>query len=157
MEDVTGYLLSITAAAIVCGVIRFLIGKDRPGGKIVHMICGVFMAVTVLSPVMDFRMEDLVAHVESYIQDGNIYVQEGVRKSETEMSQIIKQQLEAYILDEALRLSLDVTAEVTLQDDSSFLPERVYLTGDASPYGKQSLSAYMETTLGIARENQVWT
>lgn len=156
MGTIREYLLSITAAAIICAVVRQMFGKDRPIGKLIKIISGLFMVVTVLSPLLEFRLDDWIGQTEDLVVQGDPYVEEGVSHAESAMSDIIKQQLEEYILDEAERLCVKIRAEVTLRDDGTFTPEGVVLKGEISPYSKQALSEYIVQTLGITEENQKW-
>lgn len=157
MDDVAGYLLSITAAVIVCAIAKHLIGEKNTSGKLVKVICGVFIAVTIIAPIVDFRIDKYIENVEQYLSDGTACADMGTQMAETEMADIIKQQMEAYILDEADRLSVKLTADIRLSEDGSMLPEEVVINGAVSPYNQKVLSEYIEERLGISRENQTWT
>ena len=157
MGAITEYLISITAAVLVCAAAKYLMGDKTPIGKLVKVICGVFTAITVISPLTDFKIQDITDKIESYISYGDGYVLAGTEYAEKTMEEIIKQQIETYILDEADKLSADIQASVTLCLDRSYMPHSVKLSGAVSPYQKKLLSEYMEDTLGIAKENQQWT
>ncbi len=156
MGAVREYLLSITAAVLVCSTLKFLLGEKSATGKRMKLICGLFLAATVFSPLITFRFDEMVDLDELGI-DENSYVEEGKQMAQDAMKDIIKSQLEAYIFHEAESVSADLKVEVFLQNGNSYLPGKVVLTGAVSPYQKKVLSEYMETTLGIPRENQVWT
>ena len=156
MGAVREYLLSITAAVLVCSIVRFLMGEKSATGKLIKLICSLFLAATVLAPLLTFRFDDMIDMDELGI-DENSYVEEGKQMAQEAMKDIIKTQLEAYIYHEAQNVSANLKVEVFLRNDASFLPGKVVMTGAVSPYQKKVLSEYMETTLGISRENQVWT
>ena len=157
MGAITEYLISITAAVLICAAAKHLIGDKTSIGKLLNVICGVFTAITVISPLTDFEIQDITDKIESYISNGEGYVFAGTEYAENTMEEIIKQQIETYILDEADKLSADIQATVILSSDQSYIPHSVKLSGAVSPYQKKLLSEYMEDTLGIAKENQQWT
>lgn len=157
MDGVAEYLLSITTAVIVCAIAKHLIGQKNPSGKLVKVICGVFIAVTIISPIVDFRIDKYTDNVEQYLSDGTACVDMGTEMAKTEMADIIKKQMEAYILDEADRLSVKISADICLSMDDSIQPEKVVINGAVSPYNQKVLSEYIEDRLGISRENQTWT
>lgn len=47
MESIRQYLLSITAAAVICSLITGIMGKKGTYAAIVRMLCGLFMAITM--------------------------------------------------------------------------------------------------------------
>ena len=157
MGAITEYLISITTAVLICAAAKYMIGDKTPMGKLVKVICGVFTAITVISPLTDFKIQDITDKIESYISYGDGYVLAGAEYAENTMEEIIKQQIESYILDEADRLSADIQASIIMCSDQSYIPHSVKLSGAVSPYQKKVLSEYMEDTLGIAKENQQWT
>lgn len=157
MDGVAGYILNIIAAVIVCTVAKHLIGDKNPSGKLIKVICGVFIAVTMIAPVVDFRIDRYIDNVEQYISEATACADTGNQIAEKEMTDIIKQKMEAYILDEADRLSVKLSADISLSQDGSMLPEKVVINGAVSPYNQKVLSEYIEERLGICRENQIWT
>ena len=88
--------------------------------------------------------------------DANSYVQEGVAVSKNYTADIIKTQTEAYILDKATRMGLEISVEVELNEDNGSIPCRSKITGVLSPYAKEALGSYLEDNLGISKENQDW-
>jgi hypothetical protein len=72
------------------------------------------------------------------------------------MGDIIKSKTEAYILNEARKMELDITVEVELSDADPPAPCRVFIKGTASPYKKTVLGRYISDNLGIPQENQQW-
>jgi len=60
-------------------------------------------------------------------------------------------------LDKANRMGLQISVEVELDDKRGNIPCGVTVTGKLSPYARTALGAYMEETLGIAKEKQKWS
>lgn len=156
MGKIAEYMLCITAAGILCAVIRSVLDPSTAIGKIVKVICGVFMAVTLLSPLMGLDLEYISDYLKEYKTISASATEEGTQMAYEELSGIIKQQTQSYILDKALDLGLDVDVEVKLTDSDPPTPYQVILTGTASPYKKQMLSQYITENLGITQENLKW-
>ena len=87
---------------------------------------------------------------------GDVYVSEGKSMAANQVADIIKSQSEAYILDKANRMGLEISVEVELDNDNNSIPSSVCISGNISPYAKKVLSEYITDCLGIAKENQKW-
>lgn len=156
MDAIAEYVLSITAAALLCAVVKHIVGEDHSAGKIIKTVSGIFMAVTLLSPIVNFSFDN----VENYFDDFQVTAQEisenGTQMADDALADIIKQRTEAYILDEAERLGLQLQVEIILSDSQPPVPSSVTVTGEISPYHKNSLSQFISANLGISGENQRW-
>ena len=74
------------------------------------------------------------------------------------LAAIIKSKTEAYILDKAQELGLDVSADVTVEMKSAYpYPAFVQITGAFTPQQQEALTRYIEENLAIGKEQQVWT
>ena len=78
----------------------------------------------------------------------------GEKLARDSMADIIKEETEAYILDKAADLHVNLHVEVTVGEDN--LPTAVTLSGEASPYARRQIQAIIANDLGIAKENQKW-
>ena len=72
------------------------------------------------------------------------------------LARIIQEKTEAYILDKAGQLGLQLQAEVSVSETEEPVPWAVVLSGEVKPDQKRRLEAILEQELGIARENQQW-
>lgn len=156
MEGVRSYLLSITAAAVIIALLRQITGDKSALGKILKIITGVFMIVTVISPLLQFRIQDIDRFIQNFQLSSQYAVDQGAHMATEEISQIIKQQTEAYILDEASKMGMEMSVEVKLSDSNPPQPCFVTLQGAVSPYQKKHLSQHITEYLGISQENQQW-
>ena len=95
--------------------------------------------------------------MRSYNDDAQQAIQSGVADTSNTLKQIIKDKTEAYILDKAASLGVDLQVDVILSDTAPPLPVEVLLIGAASPYAKAQLSTMIADELGIAKEAQRWT
>ena len=156
MQAVAEYLLSITAAGIVCAVVRNFLGGKHTSGKIIQAVTGVFMAVTIFSPVLRFRIDDLADYFQEFRFSAEDVVESGREMASDAMADIIKQQTESYILDKAASIGAKVDIEVKMSDTNPPVPKEVILSGSISPYDKSILQQYITANFSIPEENQKW-
>lgn len=156
MEEVRAYILSVTAAAILCAIVSTLAGKGGSLGSLMKLMTGVVLSMVIISPLakisvgnLDRYLDDLNLSATSAVEAGTVATQEAI-------SNRIKAGVEAYILDKAAQLSLDVTVEVTLTEDGTMVPAAVVLEGAVSPYAKSRMETILKDDLGIPVEAQTW-
>lgn len=150
------YVLSVVAAAIVCAVVRVFLNKKTAIGHISGLLSGILMAITVLAPLGNITFNGISEFWDDLSGDAEKYVLQGAFIAENEKADIIKDQSEAYILDKANRMGLQITVEVELDGQNGNIPHSVVVSGNVSPYAQMQLGSYMEQNLGIAKENQKW-
>lgn len=149
-------MLRVVVAAIVCAVTRALLGKKTAIGRIAGLVSGILMAITVISPFGNITFDGISDFWDDLSDDANKYVLEGTSLAEKQQADIIKSQSEAYILDKANRMGLQIAVEVELDGRNGNIPCGVVISGNVSPYGQTQLESYIADTLGIAKENQIW-
>lgn len=118
------------------------------------LICGLFLAYTVLSPISRVDFSNLPDFSLGYMGDAEDAAAMGENLARDSMADIIKEETEAYILDKAADLHANLHVEVTVGEDN--LPTAVTLSGEASPYARRQIQAIIANDLGIAKENQKW-
>lgn len=152
MEALRLYIISVVAAALLCGIVTGLMPQGR-ASQIIRMVCGLFLAYTVLAGLTGLDLQipdwDVLA-----VTDARQAAALGESLGEAALTQVIKEQTEAYILDKAAVLGLSLEVEVSL--DESQVPQSVVLEGQAFPYERQQLQNTIARELGIAKENQQW-
>lgn len=156
MDAVRDYFLSVTAAALICGVLSSILDGKGAAGKIVKLICGLFLAFTVIRPVADIEIEDFALFTSDISQEAQAAVSAGEEFVQDSLASIIKEETEAYILDKAQALDAVLEAEVTVSSDPQPVPIGVRIKGNVSTYIKFQLQSIIEADLGIAKENQLW-
>ena len=114
------------------------------------------MAITILSPVVNISFSHITDYLNGLSAEGNFYSNSGKTLAEESMATIIKEQSEAYILDKANRMDLDIAVEVALDESNNSIPCAVTITGNISPYAKEVIGSYIEENLGISKEQQMW-
>ena len=153
MGAVKEYLISITAAAIISGIVTGLTKKSGSISAIIRLLSGLFMAVTILYPFIDLRLDEFQFYLDQMSLDAGSAADFGKDAAETEIKQIITERSRAYILEKANALGADLEIEVFLQDR---IPASVQISGAVSPYAKLQLSQYITANLGISPEDQLW-
>ena len=156
MNSIKAYVLRIIIVAVVCSITSSLLKEKTASGKMVNLLCGILMAITILSPIVSISFRNVTDFYYDISTNAERYVNDGKTAAQEEAANIIKSQTEAYILDKAKSMGLEVAVEVELDDDDS-IPCGVIITGAISPYLKGVLAAYIEETIGISKENQQWT
>lgn len=154
--ELKGYILSIVSAAVVCAAAKVLLDKKTAIGRIAGMLCGIFMVITVIAPLREITFSGITEYMEGLTCDADTYVQEGKSMYQIHTADIIKTQTEAYILDKATRMGLEISVEVELDENSGNIPCGAVVTGGLSPYAREVLGSYMEDSLGISKEKQLW-
>ncbi len=156
MGSLQQYLLSVTGAALICGVVLRLLPKKGTAATMGKMLAGMFLAFTVIRPwgnIQLNRLEDFTGDLQVEAAQA---VQAGKYETFSSLQSIIKDRCEAYILDKANALGLQLTVEVTLSTDEIPVPVAVRLQGNAGPYAKARLADRIQEDLGIDKEHQVW-
>ena len=150
----TGYILSVTCAAVLAAILRTIAGEGAMG-KLTKLLSGLFLAVTVLSPLVKIEIPDPARWLEDYMAEGEAAAQTGEVMAKEYSASIISAELEAYILDKAAELGCTVTAEVRLNDGG--LPASVTLSGSVSTADKAALPRMLVRELGIGEEAVIWS
>ncbi len=156
MEALRDYIISVTAVTMICAVAAALT-RNAPAKELVRMLSGLVLTIAVIAPALDLDFSQWIAFSDTYAQAGKAVASEGEILAQSAMSDIIKAEAEAYILDKAAAAGMEIQVEVLLSDGQIPVPIQAVLTGAASPYGRQRLSQILETELGITKENQKWT
>lgn len=156
MDQIRQYLLCVCAAAILCGIANGIIEKKGSYSSVLKLITGLILALTVISPLVKIQWADVTQYVEGMTSDADDAVADGEAMAYEAEAAIIKSQTEAYILDKAASMGLNIEVEVTLSSSDPPLPCAVSVKGSVSPYSKALLSQYISEELGISEENQQW-
>lgn len=157
IEDIRNYLFSVVAAALICGIVKRLLGDKGIQGAVAKLLTGIFLALTVVSPLKKVSVGHLTDIMEDYRKDGLSAAAMGEEMTRQALAQSIKAKSEAYILDKAAALEVTLEVEVEVTDEDLPVPCQVYMKGRVSPYAKNKLSGIITDDLGIEKEHQIWT
>lgn len=148
----TGYLWRVICAAVLCALVGSL-GDGGTGRGVRRLTAGLFLALTVLSPLGNVDLPDFdLSRLEA---DADAAVRAGTDQARAAENAIITEALEAYIWNKAVELGLELQVRVTL--DEAGMPRTVELTGMASPLEREELGSSIARELGIGKEAQIWT
>lgn len=156
MEQLREYVISVVAAAIIVGVVSGLLHKKDMSAVLIRMIGGLFLAFTVVRPVVSLDIGDIGSYIAAFSETGADAVEEGENLADDAYRLYIKSETEAYILDKADDYGAELAVEVTLDDGDIPVPVGIRIEGSVSPYAKACLREMMEKDLGILEEDQLW-
>lgn len=156
MDGIRQYLLSVIASAMICGMITGLLGKKGTYPSVVKMLCGLFVSITIISPIKQIQFSDYKANLHHLSKDANEIVEQSKINTQNAVAKLIEEKVEAYILKRADELDLQISVDVILDTADSYTPKTIIIYGAASASAKQSLQEMIIKELGIAKENQVW-
>jgi uncharacterized protein YgbK (DUF1537 family) len=150
MEHIREYLVSVTAAALLVGIIRCLAGNKG----LIHLISGIFLLLTLIRPITEISLTDMTRLHEKIQNEAVRASDQGEDYAEAAMTRHIKEQCQAYILDKANAFGAQIHADFTL--NAQMVPEACTIQGEVTSYAKQQLSKILQSDLGIPREAQQW-
>ena len=153
MNDLKTYLLRVTLAAIACSILLRITGNKSSSGKVVRLLSGLFITVTVLSPVVTLDWHHITLYPASLSHSAESVVSAGSEMAEQELDAIIISKTETYILDKAASMGAILQVEVILRDH---IPKSVRIWGAISPGAKSRLSAWIQDNLNIEPEELQW-
>ncbi len=156
MDGIRQYLLTITAAAVLCALINSLLKSKGSIYAVIKLLTGLFMALCAISPFLNIGDLNFNSFTDAINIEAAEVVIAGENMALESTGRIIKEQVAAYILDKAATMDLDIEVEVTLDSSNPPQPCAVMLKGAVSPYAKEILGQYINDTLGIAKEDQFW-
>ena len=155
MGVIREYLLSVTGASALCGIVSAVTGKNTYSG-IIRLICGAFLLFTVTAPLVRAEFTALPIPGEELVKEAENAVLKGVDYAAQARARIIKEELEAYIMDKASGLDAQINPQITLTDDTPPIPAKVTIIGTWTPAAKSQLERILTQDLGIAKEQQIW-
>lgn len=156
MEGVREYLLSVSAGAILCGLLVTLTGEKSGLSGLYRVISGLFLSFLVISPLTEINFGELTHFAEDLLAKGDHAVQEGEETYDRTLRQIITDETRAYIMDKARSYGAEIQVEITLSKGDPPVPESCIISGNLSPYVKQQLKKILIVDLGIPEDSHIW-
>lgn len=154
LEALRSWILGLAGAAVFCAVMTEIVPKG-PVKNIVKTLCGMVMAIALLSPLLQLDLAGYSLNMAKYRQKGEEIVSGGKEITDNLSRTIIEEECRAYILDKAAALGAELSdAAVTLKwsSEGCWYPVECALEGE---YNARLASA-IESELGIGEENQKW-
>lgn len=150
------YLFSVTSASIIFSILKSLLDRKSGVAAVIQLTGGLFLALTVISPILDFDFNHFFGASPEYLDQANTISETGRTIVQEQLREIIKERSEAYILDKAMSYQTPVNVEVTLDHSENNIPAGVQLKGSVSPYVKGVMTIWLQKEMGIPEENQIW-
>ena len=147
------YILSLCAAALVGGILMEL-NREGATGRVMKLLCGLFLMLTALGPFGKLKLPDLEGWNTQWREEAEAAVAEGEAYLEKARQAGISERLTAYILDKAAERHLELRAHVTLTEDGR--PETVTLRGSPSEAQRLEMEDCLEAELGIPKGAVRW-
>lgn len=151
-----GYLLRVTAAAILSSLITRLAPKGA-SGRGARMAAGLLVLVAAFAPLGQINTLDAARDLARQIRSDPLQTDFLTKSNRELMSSLISGEAEAYILDKAQALGFapGVTVMVAVRDHYP-VPWSVTLEGEMTPEQKATLGKIIEKELDIPEERQEW-
>jgi len=156
MEVIREYLLSVTAAALLCGILQSIVGQKGSSGGILKLVCGIFLAFTVIGPIAQIRLGDMAWTAADVMEEARAAAEDGKDYAIRAMERHIKEEAQAYILDKAQTFDAKIQVDIQLSDHDPPVPIGCTIRGELSAYAKRQLTAIIREDLGIPEEEQMW-
>ena len=157
MEHLRQYIISVTAAAMICAIAMGIHCGKGVSTSLIKLISGIFLAFVVVSPLSGIELDDFLSLPSPYTVDANAAAASGEIMAMDAMAEVIKSKTEAYILDKAAAMDVTLSVDVSLSGEYPPVPAGVRISGKVPPYAKYRLQNILEEDLGISKENQIWT
>lgn len=155
MNGIKEYIYAIVCASVICGIfIGFSPNKGVTSIYITQLV-GIVMVTVLICPLRSIDIQKIPELLTDYKQDAQMAADIGQRSANSKQREIISQQICAYILDKATSLGLDITVEISL-DEEMGCPWEVRLEGSVSPYAKQRLGNIIAQELAVPEERLIW-
>lgn len=155
MEALRSYGLSLICGAMICGIFTGIV-QDGLFQKQIQLLCGLFLALTIVKPLVQLDLPSLDGLLEPFGTAAEEAAADGVIIYQQAIAQSIQEEAEAYICSKASALEADLCVRVSLRDDTPPVPNRVILEGEISPEKMDALQTILEEELHIPKERQTW-
>lgn len=150
------YVLSVICAALISGVALSLAQSSAAKG-VVKLLCGAFLAVTVVSPLTRMDLESLLDLPFPDRDDVETMTAAGERMARKSLEESIVARCAAYIQDKAAACGAEVSVEIGVSGDPIPVPGEAVITGNLSPAAREKLKTMIHSDLGIPEESIRWT
>lgn len=156
MEEIGRYVLTLTAASVLCGIARQLVGEKGTVGSLLKMLTGIFILFTAISPLISVRLGSVDDFLTNFKVESQQSAAQGRDDAKNVLRDIIIEKTSTYILDKAREYGADLSVEVMVEDSDVPTPCAVTVRGLIAPFAKQQMQAMIRDDLGIPLEEQIW-
>ena len=154
MGMLKGYLLQLTCCGILCSILLSLL-REGSTKSILQLAAGVLLTVTAIAPFRTWEISDPLELPGLYLQEGYEVAASGEDYAMDARTQIIKEELEAYILNKANDMGCSIGVQVHMTREG--YPDSVTIIGEVDAQAQKQLEKVLEEDLGISKEQQAWS
>ena len=147
------YLLQLICCGILCSILLSML-REGSTKSILQLAAGVLLTITAISPLQTWEIPDPLELSGQYLQEGYGLAASAQADAMNVRAQIIKEELEAYILDKADDMGCSIGVQVHMTQEG--YPEAVLIIGEVDAEARKKLEKVLEEDLGISKEQQIW-
>lgn len=150
------YLFRLTASTLLAAVVRRA-APSGGAGMAARLGAGLLILLTALEPLGEVSLMDAARSMAAWSYGDALTTQTIDRAANSLMDGLISETAEAYILDKAHELGVEMTAQVTTALREGYpIPWHVSCGGEYSESQRQELSRFITAELGIPETRQEW-
>lgn len=157
MEVLRIWVRTLAAAALIAGG-ALALAPNGPAKSAVRLCASLLLLTVLLGPLRQLRLEELAEAVAAQRIRSRELGGAAQADAGSLYQQIIREETEAYILEQAARLGIgSMRVKVTLKEGEACpYPWSAVLEGNASREQREGLADCLEGELGIPKERQQW-
>ncbi len=123
---------------------------------IAKLLCSIYLVICAVKPIPQLEFTVFGAIETDIVLDAQEAAASGENTVRELLVESIIEQTEAYILEKAKEMNIDLAVQVEVSEDDIPMPTSVCLSGKISPYAKTRISELIAQDLGINKEHQTW-
>lgn len=147
--------LCVICASVIAGITASML-SDSFSKDLIRLLSGVFITVALLTQMQKLDFDFLQEPYFQSVAEGHRQTHEGMTQAKNQLTAVIKESCETYILDKAKSLGADIQADIGLSASDIPVPETVTLWGSVTQEQKEILQEILIQQMGIQKEDQLW-
>ncbi len=159
MEAIRGWILSLTAAALLTAGAEALLPKSGGVGKAGRLVCGLIMILVLLQPATARPRVDWAARLTEYRAQAGLYAAGLEETDEMLLQTIIEERSGAYIEEAAAGQGISCRVTVTCtrgEGEACPTPRSARVVGDLTEDQRRQVTVLLERELGIDNASVIW-
>ena len=159
MEVLRGWILSLTAAALLTAGAEALLPKSGGVRKAGRLVCGLIMILVLLQPAAARPRVDWAARMTEYRAQAGLYTAGLEETDEMLLQTIIAERSGAYIEETAAGQGIVCRVTVTCarsEGEAYPVPRGARIAGDLTEDQRRQVTVLLERELGIDGYSVIW-
>lgn len=154
MQALGQYAMTVSAAAMLCGLVQILCKEWKGQKRFLDLVCGLIMLSIVLAPLKILPALTWEDPTEQFRASAADVIAQAKQNCQENLEAIISNEVSEYIVDKAAQVGISAKAEVCLSD--SLQPISCRIIGVIPMSVRARLSEEISQELGIPKEAQSW-